>query len=110
MSQSVKITHLQNFHSSFTYSLGLVVDELVGVAGSGLRILHLAPILRVVVLVLVEAFPLVLGDAVDPEGVAHPEEVAPLVGLVLVLVEALRIGERKVDKGFIQPPSYYVPS
>ena len=73
---------------SFTHPVDVVVDQLVGVPGPGLEVLHHVPVVGAAVLVLVVARPAVGRDAVHPEGVAHPR-VGALVALVLVLVQTL---------------------
>ena len=51
--------------------------------------LHLVPVLRAVMIVPVEAGPLVAHDVVDPKRVRDPG-LGPFVALLLVLVQALK--------------------
>ena len=74
---------------SFTHPVDVVVDQLVGVPGPGLEVLHHVPVVGAAVLVLVVAAPAVGSDAVHPEGVAHPRVGALALALLLVLVQTL---------------------
>ena len=68
-----------------THLIDVIVHELVRVSGLGLLVLHGRPVVLADVLVLVDASPAVVGDTVDPEGVADARVVvaAAAVGVVL---------------------------
>ena len=74
----------------FTHPVDVVVDELVGVSGPGLEVLHHVPVVGAGVLVAVVAAPPVGRDAVHPERVAHPRVGALPLALLLVLVQTLK--------------------
>ena len=79
---------MTRFRSLFDYPVDLVINQLVRVSRPGFGRLHLVPVLRAVVVVAVEAGPLVADDVVHPERVGHAS-LGSFLALLLVLVESL---------------------
>ena len=61
----------------------------MSISRPGFLSLHLVPVLRAVVVVPVEAGPLVGHDVVHPERVGHAR-LGPFIALLLVFVQALK--------------------
>ena len=74
-----------------THPVDVVIDELVGVSGPGLEVLHHVPVVGAGVLVAVVAAPPVGRDAVHPERVAHTRVGALPLALLLVLIQTLYV-------------------
>ena len=79
---------MTRFRSLFDYPVDLIINQLVRVSRPGFSRLHLVPVLRAVVVVAVEAGPLVADDVVHPERVGHAS-LGSFLALLFVLVESL---------------------
>lgn len=75
-----------------TYPIDFVIDQLVCIARPRFLRLHFVPVLGGVVVVTVEAGPLVGNDIVHPERVRH-SRVVSFVAFLFVFVKALKEGK-----------------